>query len=282
MSGKLISAKSNNWRLEPDKPIWTIISAYALLILGLLLVLPRLLIPVFPASSLAIGIYFYRRYPLHYVGFTWWIWFLGPFIKRLIDYRVGGPTPWPYHFTPLLVTSIALATLWRYLPRTYKRDGLPFALCCLAIFYGFFIGLIRQPTVDYDREILILLNWLAPVSFGFHLFINWRQYPRYRQLFQQVFLWAIIVMGCYGIIQFLLAPPWDKQFLIQLNGDSRSSYMGVPQALGMRVWSTMGNSMTFSFNLLPGLILLFISRHRWRLMAGLLGYFVFLLARVKD
>lgn len=284
MSGKLTTSKASNkgWGLElKPKAVWTVVSAYIFIIIALLIAVPRLLIPLFPLGSIAIGIFFYRRYRLHYIGFVWWLWFLGTFVKRLIDYHCGYVTPWPYHMTPLLVTSISVTTFLRYLPGNYKRDGLPFALCFLAILYGFLMGLIRQPTADYDREILILLNWLSPIAFGFHLFIHWRQYPRLRQLFQQVFLWGVLVMGIYGVIQFLTAPGWDKMFLIQFSRNGYSSYMGVPEPLGIRVWSTMGNPMTFAFNILPGLLLMFVSQHRLRFVAGGIGYLVFLLAQVR-
>ena len=277
-----VSGKSFPFGFKLD-PAWTMISAWAGIIIVLLLIMPRLLIPVYPFSSIVLGVYLYRRYPIHYVGFTWWIWFLGTFIRRLIDYRCGTITPWPYHFTPILVTSITVATLFRYLPRTYKRDGLPFALCFMAIFYGFFVGLLRQPISDYDREIIVLLNWLAPVCFGFHLFINWRKFPEYRQTFQQVFLWGVLIMGAYGIFQFLVAPAWDILFMVEnevFNGFS--SYMGKPEPMGIRPWSTMGNPMNFAFNLMPGLILLLISTKNSRYAAAGFGYIVFLISRVRS
>ena len=274
-----------NWQsfFEP-KPAWQAILGLIFTIVVLLFTVPRLLIPIFPLGSLAVGIFLYRRYPVLYVGFTWWMWFVGIFVKRLIDFRCNFITPWPYHFTPILVTSISIISLVRYLPRTYKKLGLPFFLCCLAVLYGFFIGLIRQPTTDYDREIIVLFNWLSPICFGFHLFINWRDYPRYRSLLQRVFLWGVIVMGIYGLFQFMFAPGWDRFFLInspQFNSAMNSSYMGSPEPFRIRVWSTMGNSMTFSFNLMPGLILLFLNKSKLRYPANVLGYLVFLLTRVR-
>ncbi|WP_019506522.1 O-antigen ligase [Pleurocapsa sp. PCC 7319] len=285
MEGKQLISKSSykrGWQinLEP-KPAWMAILGLVFVISVFLLVAPRLAIPIFPLGSFAVGVFFYRRYPILYVGFTWWMWFLGTFMRRLIDYRCGYITPWPYHLTPLLVTSISLATLVRYLPRTYKRDGLPFMLCFASVFYAFFIGLIRQPITDYEREILILFDWLSPILFGFHLFVNWRDYPKYRQNFQRVFLWGVLVMGIYGVFQFLVAPEWDKFFLYSPGDDTYASYMGVPEPLGIRVWSTMGNSMTFAFNLMPGLLLLLISKEKLRFPAAGFGYLAFLLSKVR-
>ncbi|MEO0924434.1 MAG: O-antigen ligase family protein [Cyanobacteria bacterium J06643_13] len=276
---------NKNWCsfFEP-KPAWQAILGLIFTILILLFTVPSLLVPIFPLGSLGVGIFLYRRYPILYVGFTWWVWFLGIFVRRLIDFRCGFITPWPYALTPILVTSITIATVVRYLPRTYKRHGLPFVLCLFAVFYGFIIGLIQQQVSDYDREIIILLTWLSPICFGFHLFVNWKDYPHYRQLIQRVFLWSVIVMGVYGIFQFLVAPGWDKFFLVnssQFNSAVNSSYMGSPVPLGIRVWSTMGNPMTFSFNLMPGLILLLTSKSSWRYPANIVGYLVLLISQVR-
>ena len=278
-------ASQNKWRFsfEP-KPAWQAIFGLILTIVILLPTVPRLLIPVFPLGSVAVGLFLYRRYPILYVGFTWWMWFIGIFVRRLIDYRCNFITPWPYHLTPILVTSISLITLVRYLPKIYKRDEFPFILCCFTVLYGFVIGLIRQPTTDYEREIIVLLNWFAPICFGLHLSINWRDYPRYRQLLQRVFLWGVLVMGVYGILQFLIAPGWDRFFLTQssqFNSNNNSSYMGSPEPLGIRVWSTMGNPMTFAFNLMPGLVLLLLSKNRLRYPANVVGYLVIFLSRVR-
>jgi hypothetical protein len=281
---QLISKKSykKDWqiKLEP-KPAWTAILGLVFVIALFLVVAPRLVIPIFPLGSFAVGILLYRRYPVLYVGFTWWMWFLGTFIRRLIDYRCGYVTPWPYHLTPLLVTSISLATLVRYLPKAYKSDGLPFMLCFASVFYGFLVGLIRQPVTDYEREILILFDWLSPILFGFHLFINWKDYPIYRRNFEKVFFWGVLIMGIYGVFQFLVAPEWDKFFLIQQSRNGYSSWNGVPEPLGIRVWSTMGSARTFAFNLMPGLLLLMISKDKLRFAPAGFGYIVFLLSQAR-
>jgi len=282
-AGNRLPRKSWKSFFEP-KPAWQAIMGLIFTIILLLPTVPQLLIPLFPLGSVAVGIFLYRRHPILYVGFTWWIWFVGIFVRRLIDFRCGFITPWPYALTPILVTSITIATVARYLPKIYQKQGLPFFLCIFAVVYGFVIGLIQQSVTDYDREIIILLTWLSPICFGFHLFVNWKNYPLYRQLIQRVFLWGVIVMSVYGVFQFLVAPGWDRFFLVnssQYNSAMNSSYMGSPVPLGIRVWSTMGNPMTFSFNLMPGLILLFISKSSWRYPANALGYLVLLISQVR-
>lgn len=138
----------------------------------------------FPAGSLIVGIFLYIRYPIMYVSFTWWMWFLTPFVRRLIDYRSGFTDPSPVLLSPYLVTLVTLATLWQHLPRMHRQGGLPFVLAFVGVFYGYLIGIIQNPLIVSTKA---LLEWLTPVLFGFHLFVNWRNYPNYRQNIQRTF-----------------------------------------------------------------------------------------------
>ena len=62
----------------------------------------------FPAGSLAVGTFLYWRYPLLYVGFTWWIWFLAAFVRRLVDVQAGWVDPSPVLLAPFFVTIVSL------------------------------------------------------------------------------------------------------------------------------------------------------------------------------
>ncbi|NJR45504.1 MAG: hypothetical protein HC775_06725 [Hyellaceae cyanobacterium CSU_1_1] len=107
-------------------PAWrAIIGLFLIIILCLLIGAAPILIFLFPLGSLAIGLFLYQRYPILYVGFTWWMWFLTPLIRRLIDYKCGYTTPFPQELAVLLVTSISLVTLVLHFPKIYNRDGLP-------------------------------------------------------------------------------------------------------------------------------------------------------------
>lgn len=274
--------KSFRLYLQPA-PAWSaILGLVILLALGFVAGAGRLLIPIFPLSAFAIGVFLYRRYPVLYIGFTWWLWFLSPFVRRLIDYQSGYRTPWPEILAPLLVTAISFATLVRHLPKFFNQDGLPFILCIGSVLYGFLVGLIRQPITDFDREIIILLSWLSPIAFGFHLFVNWRNYPSYRQNIQRVFFWGVLVMGVYGIWQFLVAPAWDRFFLtIRGFEEDQGGWMGNPKPFEIRVWSTMSGPRQFAANLVAGLVLLFISQEKLRFAAAGVGYLAFLLSRAR-
>jgi hypothetical protein len=261
-----LSRKSFRLTLEPE-PAWIAILGLIILIFLALAVGAGLIAwLIYYLGSFAVGIFLYQRYPILYVGFTWWLWFLGPFVKRLIDYQSGYQTPGAWTLIPLLVASISFATLIRHLPHSYKQGGLPFILGVFSVFYGVLIQLINQPL--RIGIITIFLTWLAPILFGFHLFINWRYYPDYRQNIQRVFLWGVIVMGAYGIWQFFILPPWDQLWI---------ENPITCRCFEDRLWSTMLSPFTFSVFMMAGLMLLFTNQTILKFPAAVVGYLSFLL-----
>jgi hypothetical protein len=264
-----------------SREAWMSILGLIFTILVLLVAAPRLLVVLFPLMSFLVALFLYSRYSILYVGFTWWMWFLAPFVRRLIDYRCGTITFSSYHLTSMLVTSVCGITLYKKLPNTQRTGGLPFLLCFGSVFYAFIVGLIRQSENDPGQVIIIAMGWMCPMMFGFYLYSQWREYPTFRDNIQRVFLWAAIIMGTYGIVQFVVAPPWDCFPLIQKDGLYGSSWMGTPKPFGIRVWSTMTYPFTFALNLMPGLILLFISKSKFRYLAISVGYLSFLLTKSR-
>lgn len=253
----------------------------AILALGLLTVLlilagaGRILNLVFPVGALAVGVRLYFRYPILYCGFAWWIMFLTPLIRRLADYRSGYTESSPILLAPFLVFGVTLVSVWRHLPKTHLQGGLPFVLSFVGIFYGFLIGLIHRSPIIVCKS---LLEWVVPVSFSFYLFINWRNYPSYRQNIYRVFVWATLLMGLYGIYQYVVAPEWDRIWLI--NSGMMSS-QGLPQPLGIRVWSTMNSAEPFAVVIAAGLLLLFTSQGTLIAFSSTAGYLAFLLSMVR-
>ena len=261
---------------KSEKPAWMAILGLSLFIgLCLLIGAGRILVPIFPLGSFAVGWFLYWRYPILYAGFTWWLWFLTPLVRRIIDYQSGHSTPGPWILSSLLVTSISTITLIRYLPKLHPRNSLPFLLSLGGVCYGFLISFI---TKHIGIETIIpLLTWATPILFGFHFYVNWRDYPNYSKNLQRVFFWGVLVMGIYGIFQYLVAPKWDNFWLI----NSGNLTYGKPEPLGIRVWSTMMIPQKFAAVMAGGLLLLFIQKGIFRFFVAGVGYLAFLLTRAR-
>lgn len=277
-----ITGKNFLFELKPIKA-WRAIIGLVLATAISLLIGGPVAIVTFPLGSLALGWFLYRRYPLFYCSFTWWMWFVGPMVRRMIDLSCGGFTPGPWQLPSTLVTSISLLTLLKHLPKAHKQGGLPFIIAAASCLYGYLIVVLtRQGLVDIDKSTVLLLDWLAPIAFGFHVFIHWRDYPSYRQNLQRTFLWGTLFMGFYGIVQYVFTTPWDKFWLKTIQATGGASSFGTPEPFGIRVFSSLGSPQEFAAMIGGGLILLFCLRGREQLWANGAGYLSILLSLARS
>jgi hypothetical protein len=230
----------------------------------------------FPAGAFAVGAFLYFRYPILYVGFSWWVLFLTAFIRRLADYRGSFTDPSPILTAPYLVIGLTFITCWQYFPKVYRQGGLAFILSFIGLFYSFLIGLINKQPVIVVRG---GLDWLTPVSFGFHLWVNWRNYPSYRQNLERIFLWSVLVMGVYGVVQFVVAPEWDKLWLINTGLESAGGHAA---PFEMRVFSTLNSAEPFSGFMAAALMLLFNQKGVLGIFGSAAGYMSLLLTSVRS
>jgi hypothetical protein len=231
---------------------------------------------VFPAMTFLVAIFLYLRHPIHYIGFTWWVWFLTPLITRLVDYKIGWDPTRQMLIAPYLVVFITIITFFKHLPSTFRQGGLPFVLGFIGVCYGCLVGLVYNQPVAVIRS---FLDWLSPIIFAFHLFSNWRDYPSYRQNIQRIFIWCVFILGAYGIYQFLVAPEWDQYWLLQ---SKMFTSAGKPVPFGMRVWSTLHSPGPFATVMQAGLLLLFTSSGPFIFPASAVGYLSFLLSQVRS
>ncbi|MGB5914041.1 MAG: O-antigen ligase domain-containing protein [Phormidesmis sp.] len=256
-------------------PILGLIALCALCVAGNLGSLLNLL---FPAGAFAVSIFLYWRYPLVYVSFTWWLWFLSAWVRRLADFRGAGWTdPSPILLAPFLATLVSAVTFWRCL--RYPNTGLPFLLCAASVVYAFLVGAVLNSP---QSAVLSLIGWLGPIFFGFHLFTNWRDYPYYRQVLQRTFLWGVLVMGGYGIVQYLVAPDWDRVWMTNALIHNGLNIIGDPEPLGIRVFSTLNSPQPFAGMMTAGLLLLLSLPSKLQPLAAGLGLVAHLLSLARS
>lgn len=262
--------------LQPA-PAWSAIFALTLFtLLGLGFGGSKILNLAFPLAAFAVGLLLYFSYPVLYCGFAWWILFLTPLIRRLADYRSGYTEPSPLLLAPYLVLGITLVTVARYLPRIHLQGGFPFLITFASILYGGLIGVINRDLYSVARG---LLDWISPVAFAFHLFINWRDYPRYRENIYRVFVWGVLLMGLYGIYQFVTVPAWDRLWVVE---SRMVTSQGLPEPFSMRVWSTMNSGEPFAAVMTAGLLLLLTEKGNLGKLASIAGYLSLLLTTVRS
>jgi hypothetical protein len=217
----------------------------------------RLLVFPFPIISFLIGLFLYLRVPSLYISFTIFMWFLSPFVRRLIDYQSGDFTMGGYDTAAHFVSLISIITFVRELPRSFKGIGLNIVLSFAIVIYGLVIGLFKNQIYDFTI-VEHFFSMAMPILFGFHVFSSWESYPKLCSTILKTFYWGILIVSSYGIIQYIFAPEWDKFFLklgiIGAQGD--------PEPFGIRVFSTMAGAHNLAPIISSGLLLLMISGKR--------------------
>lgn len=254
---------------------WLVIFGFIFLTTGCYFASAASLRFIFPITAFIVAIFLYLRHPIHYIGFTWSIWFITPLITRLVDYKVGWDITRQMLISPYLVVFITLVTFLNHLPNISRQGGLPFILAFIGVCYGFLVGIIYNQPLPVIRS---FLDWLSPIIFAFHLFANWRDYPSYRQHIQRLFVWAILLIGAYGVYQFVVAPEWDRYWLLK---SEMFTSAGNPVPFGMRVWSTLHSPGPFATVMQAGLLILFTSSGSLIFPASAVGYLSFLLCQVR-
>jgi hypothetical protein len=253
----------------------------------------------FPIGAFLVSLFLYKRYPILCLGFIWWIWFLTPWFRRFVDYRGGvSDANVTILLAPILATLVMAITLIQYLPKYFEEEGLPYALLLLSLSYGLLIGLAYSQfgdlsyldgetghkiasNVNSQGVIIQYLQLITPILLSFHVFANWRYFPQYQKNLQCVFRWGVIVTGVYGIIQFLVAPEWDRIWLRTAISMGATSF-GVPEPLGIRVFSTLNSPGPYAQFLAAGLILLLADKKILTFPASVVGYLTFLLTLVRS
>jgi hypothetical protein len=278
-----ITLKSNSiWQKIIPQPTeaWSLIIALIFFnVICLSIGVSKILVLLFPLLTFFLGWLFYNKYPVIYIGYTWWIWFISPFVARLVEYQNGWANPSMRFIllAPYLVTGITGISFFTYISVMYKKDGLPFFLAFVALCYAFCIGLIQQSSPSNVIE--GLLSWMPAIFWGFHLIIDWRNYSEYKKVIQSTFCWGILLMSIYGLVQYFNLPPWDKFWI-----DNAEEIRGSVGWSEIRIWSTLNLPIAFTNAIVAGLLLIISKDDKGTLsfFASTLGSLCLLLARVRS
>jgi hypothetical protein len=221
----------------------------------------------FPGMSLVLAIFLYYKNPVMYVGFSWWILFLTPFIRRVADYYSGFTEQSPILLGQYMVYIPTLITFYNLLKNFSTarwQNALPFLLAFFGVFYSYCIGLLSRSFLITTKG---CLDWLLPVTFGYYLFSKWREYDVYRDNTYKVFTWSTLVMGAYGILQFMALPEWDRQWII----NSEFTASGDPDSGVVRIWSTLNSGEPFTAVIAATVLVLITYRSPLSFAASILG-----------
>jgi len=145
--------------------------------------------------------------------------------------------------------------------------------------YGLCVGVLFTPVKNL---VVSGLAWFCPLVFGFYIFTEMMSKPRRAEHFaalERTFTWGTLIMGCYGVYQFLTAPRWDALWMTETMPKMGS--IGSPEPYEIRVFSTMNGPGALAYALTTGLLILLVRRRSISLVAAAAGFSALLLSSVR-
>ena len=238
---------------------------------GPLAAVVELLYPL--VALLAAALLLWRR-PALYLGFSWWVWFLTPEVRRLVDYRVGYTETSLVMLAPFLVSGMALvAVLPRlsYLPRPYR---LPLAFVSAGLLYAYGVGVLYNGLVTATFD---LLTWGVPVVIGAYVLTQAQHAAAFGEVTRRAFVWGLLIMGLYAAVQYFYLPAWDGYWMDNAGLGS----IGSSQPLQVRVFSTLNSPGPYAAVMMAGLLLVFTRGGLITALGAGAGFLGFALAAVR-
>ena len=229
---------------------------------------------VYPLVALFAAALLLWRRPALYLGFSWWVWFLTPEVRRLVDYRVGYTETSLVMLAPFLVSGVALiAVLPRLsqLPRPYR---LPLAFVTFGLLYAYGVGVLYNGplTATFD-----LLTWGVPVIAGAYVLTHTQHAAAFGEVTRRAFIWGLLVLGLYAAVQYFYLPAWDGYWMDNAGLGS----IGSSEPLQVRVFSTLNSPGPFAAVMMAGLLLVFTRGGLVTALGAGAGFLGFALAAVR-
>ena len=209
-----------------------------------------------------------RRQSPAYLEFVLWTWFLGPEVRRVVDYRTGWHDVSPIMLAAPLATLIALGPALLGRRRLHADGARAMVIALAAVVYAALVGALKAGVTPAAAA---AVDWLAPVAIGLYVAGAGPDTPVLHAALRRTAVLGSAVLGLYGALQYFVLPAWDA-FWMQ---NAPLSSAGFPHPLQVRVFSTLNAPSPFAITL--GVLLLLAltatTRHRWlALTAGFLSF----------
>jgi hypothetical protein len=267
--------RKRGWRVVAANPAFPGALVFGITLLLIAAHQGRLLQLFYPVAALLAGVVLYRRHPVHWLAFVCWLMFLSPEVRRLADYFNGAfSQASPIIVAPLMVAALSGLGVLRFHRVLAQRRAMPLMLAISGVLYGFAVGVVRAGPLPAT---FAMTQWLLPPLVGFHLLIHWRHYGEFRRVLMKTFKYGALLMGVYGVIEFVVMPPWDAFWLIS----SQMLSEGDPVPFGIRVASTMNSSGPYAVAAMVCLLFLMADSGRIRAIAACAVLFSLLLTSVR-
>lgn len=230
--------------------------------------LASVLQPLYLLGAMALAGYWLGRDHERMVEGTLWLWVLAPGVRRCLDLTSG------YHADSLVLLAAPAASLvcglgaWRAcLGSTGPVRRLLLRVLVAVCYAG---GVSVALGVAPQAVVIASVQVLGPLALGAALLVP-QDRARLVVSVQRFSVWALLLVGGYGVVQYLVAPAWDRQWLIDVSDVAKS--FGKPAPLEIRVFSTVNDPGSLALVLVLCILVVLTSRRPggWGVFALLVG-----------
>ena len=228
----------------------------------------------FPVAATATGVALLAYRPVWYFSFCWWVWFLTPGLRRLVDFQDGWNPTNPIMLAPVLVTGVVLVDLVTR-PSRERPSLLPYAIAGAGVVYAYCVGLFQAgfAPATYD-----MLGYGLPIAFAAACAAKPERLGELAEATRKTFLWGLLLLGAYGCYQYAVAPDWDVYWML----NAPINTVGTPEPFGVRVFGTLNAPQPFAMVMMAGLLVA-LARPGWLgPWAGLAGAGALVLSLVRS
>ena len=230
---------------------------------------------LFPAVSVGIGFWLLHKGRREdYLAFTFWLFMLTPFLRRLVDLHAGYVQVNLLMLAPVAVGGLCAGPVIQGLrSRPYAYSAL-FALVFACIAYGLVLAMLygRFAAGAFDA-----IRWAVPPFLGLLVALDPERRAGYQATLIRTMTLGMSVMGTYGIFQYVMAPAWDTYWM----KESALVSIGLPEPYMIRVFSTMNSPATVAGFLAVGLLWVVPASGSARLPAIGIGLITLLLTLLR-
>lgn len=227
-----------------------------LLLLGLS-PLGRLLNYLFTPAMMVMGLALLYLRPVSYLGFTMWVWMLTPFYRRLSDVHGGYTDASLVMLAPIAVTACCGFAIASNIRRGSPKALWPYIGLMAVVIYGFFSGALQN---GLPAATLALLNWVLPILFALHILTLQEEAGEKARQIMLAMVWGGLIIGVYGLIQYLILPAWDAEWM---RGSALES-IGAPIPRMVRVFSTLNSPGPYAQFVSASALIAIATRSRMR------------------
>ena len=226
----------------------------------------KLLELTYTPMAVVVAFVLLRRFPVHYLSYVCWLFFLTPEVRRFADFFTGAFNPTSVIMVaPLAAAGLCGISMVLHYRKLGQRRMMPLVLMLIAVMYAYVIGMIEY---GVGPATFTLVVWVLPIFTAGHVMLHWKEYSLYRRVLLKTFVYGALVMGVYGIYQYISPPPWVAFWLLK-SGMGSSGGQAAP--FSMRVCSTMNSTGPFALAIMSCLLMLVFAPGRLKVVAGVAG-----------